>query len=398
MGQPHVDHLAVAGGAARRLREFAWAAATAGLALAWWALTVHFNYGGHWTALFCTGEHFPPPPALAAERIYIFKGSNGFDGQFYHYVAHDPLFRHGLWQHLDLPAYRARRILTPGLAWLLALGQAHWIDAAYRAVTLAWVFLGAWWLGRLAGRPLGGVGFLLVPAVLVSLDRLTVDIALAALCVAFAVYAREGPSWRLYLVLAAAGLARETGLLLAAAYCAAAALEGQRRRAALFATAALPALGWFAWVTLRLPSGPGAALVSWIPLRGALLRLAHAPSYALAWPVAASAHALDYLAVGGALLGVWLAGRLAWRRPLGALEAAALAFALVAVFLAPGDPWESAYSFGRTLTPLVLLVALEGIGRGAWAAVAPALMITPRILLQLAPQALGIARGLLGVA
>ena len=57
---------------------------TASLAL-WQALTVHFSYGGNWTALYCTGALFKPPPdELRPEHIYIFANSNGYDGQVYH--------------------------------------------------------------------------------------------------------------------------------------------------------------------------------------------------------------------------------------------------------------------------------------------------------------------------
>jgi hypothetical protein len=60
----------------------------------WQSLNVRFNYGGEWNALFLSGERFPVPAALAAERIPQLPGSDGYDGQFYHYVAHDPLMTH----------------------------------------------------------------------------------------------------------------------------------------------------------------------------------------------------------------------------------------------------------------------------------------------------------------
>ena len=56
-------------------------------------------------------------------------------------------------------------------------------------------------------------------ATIVTIDRLTIDVALAALCVAFAIEVQRGPSWRLWLVMAAAALSRETGLLLITGYC-----------------------------------------------------------------------------------------------------------------------------------------------------------------------------------
>jgi hypothetical protein len=356
-------------------------------------LTVRFNFGGYWTALYCTGDRLPPPPALAHENIYIFAGSPGFDGQFYHYLAHDPLLRQGYWKYTDLPRVRAQRILTPALAYLAAGGQPRLIDPAYLAVTLAFVFLGAFWLSRYLDRPTWGLAFLLVPSVLVSIDRLTADLALAALCVGFLVYTREGPSWKLYLVLAAAGLARETGLVFVGAVCGAALLRREWRRAAVFATAALPALAWMAWLHVQLPGRPGLSW-SWVPLYGMAHRLLHPPAYPLAAPVALAAHALDYLALAGTLLAAALALRQAWRHRLRETELATLAFVLPVLFLGPRDHWDSIYNFGRTLAPLPLMLGLGGPSPRSWVRLLPLAMITPRILLQLTPQALGIARAL----
>src|SRR5437016_3992862 len=100
---------------------------------AWQALTVHYSYGGNWTALFCTGSGLPTPPALNSEHIYLFPGP-GYDGQFFHYMAHDPLLRRHISASIDNPKLRCRRLLVPGLAYLLALGQDRYIDAAYIGV------------------------------------------------------------------------------------------------------------------------------------------------------------------------------------------------------------------------------------------------------------------------
>jgi hypothetical protein len=82
----------------------------------WQAATVHFNYSGNWTALFMTGELYPPPPELAA-HTYTFPASTGFDGQFYRYVAHAPWFgadsfRAGWARYFDSPRLRYERILS----------------------------------------------------------------------------------------------------------------------------------------------------------------------------------------------------------------------------------------------------------------------------------------------
>jgi len=62
-------------------------AAVTGVAL-WLAALIHVDYGDNWSALFCIGEHAPMPPELAPGS-YRWKGTNGYDGQYYRYVAHD---------------------------------------------------------------------------------------------------------------------------------------------------------------------------------------------------------------------------------------------------------------------------------------------------------------------
>ena len=88
----------------------------AAIVLSWQALTVRSNYVGNWSALFCTGTTFRVPPALAREKIYRFNQSNGWDGQFYHYIAHDPFLHSDLKNYIDAPRLRYRRILIPLLA------------------------------------------------------------------------------------------------------------------------------------------------------------------------------------------------------------------------------------------------------------------------------------------
>src|SRR5205085_3478104 len=99
--------------------------------------------------------------------------------------------------------------------------------------------------------PLVGLCFGIVPAVLVSIDRLTTDVALAARCAGFALYLREHSPHKLYAMLMMAALARETGLLLVGAYVIFLAGERQFRKAILFSTAAIPTACWYLFVGLH---------------------------------------------------------------------------------------------------------------------------------------------------
>ena len=107
------------------------------IALAWQAFAVNANYKGNWTALLCSGDRFPTPPALAFEHVYHFANSSGYDGQFYHFVAHDTLIERGMSAYIDAPSLHYGRILVPAMASLVAFGLDRRVDVSYFAVILS---------------------------------------------------------------------------------------------------------------------------------------------------------------------------------------------------------------------------------------------------------------------
>lgn len=404
----------------------------------WQALTVHYNFDGNWTALFRTGS-VPKgvPPALKDDSLYVFGNSGGYDGQFYHYLAHDPLLRRNFSAFMDDPRYRAHRILVPGLAFLAAFGRDENLDAAYFAVVWFFVALGAYWLGRLAVlysySAWLGLGFALVPAVLVSMDRLTVDVALAACCVGFVLYVEEPSPVPLYVVLTTAGLVRETGLLLTLAYCAYLATSKSSPRfqyrapeflrtrfpflnrargrapqnklrtmsaseriasAAIFASSAIPTLAWWAYVNLHVAEVPEGSFLSIALFAGLAGRILHPDAYPETASVAVRqlAVALDFVALAGIVAALLWAGQRAWQRAWSPVTIAVYLFALLAIALNKGDAWSETFAFGRTLTPLLLLAALDGMTiRSALPAFAM-LALDPRIGVEMGGQILNVAR------
>jgi len=359
----------------------------AALAFFWQFLTVHANYQGRWSALFCTAASYPQPPQLADENPYLFPNSSGYDGTVYHYIAHDPFLTGAMLPYVDAPRYRYRRILVPLAAYTLALGRTDWVDGAYFGVILLCVFLGGYWLASLS--PLWGFGFLLVPATLISLDRMTVDIALAALCAGLAVAVAHRSPWWIYAALVAAPLVRETGLLLVAAYVLHLLWQRKLRQAVLFATAAIPTMIWYLFVMVRThPEGGG--VFSAIPFQGFVTRLFTPTPYGLSGVTALVVTILDYVALAGVALAIALAIRMAWNRRTGPIEIAAYLFALLAIFLVHPEPWRDPFGYTRALSPLLLLVALGGLPRVEWLSVAPLFLVALRIVAQFWPQVMGI--------
>ena len=363
----------------------------------WQCATVHFNYGGNWTALFSIAPDWPRPGFLSSENLYTFPGSLGYDGQMYRLIAHDPWMTRGAVAAMDDPALRYRRILVPALAWALALGRDSVIHATYFAVILGFVFLGVYWFARVMlgqnRHPAWGLMFLLMPATLVSIDRMTVDVALGALTVGFVLY--SDVRWKVLPILACAALTRETGLLLTAGLCVF--LLTRRRFADLVwaASSAVPAIVWYAYVSRHAPAvatTQPADVASLIPMAGWIERVAHPANYPLPRLQALAAVELDYVALAGIALMLGHAAWLAWSRRWNARAAAIYVFAAAIVFIGSQSVWQDAFGYGRVVTPLLLLLAAEEP-----VAFIPVVLVDARIGLNFLKQIIGVARGLAGM-
>jgi HAMP domain-containing protein len=406
--------------------------------LAWQGLTVHTNYAANWTGLFRTGSKTAVPQDLAP-GTFRNRHPAGYDGQFYRFLAHDPFLRRGTAACLDAPVLRARRILVPLLAWALAGGRQGAIDAAYAAVILASIFAGAGFLGSIMvrqGRHAAfGLLFLAVPATIVAADTMTVDVALGALTACFAWLWLGGPydrlpdawtasaadprilirapgrlaggyepGWGLWFALAAAGLVRETGLLLAAACILAAMARRDYRRAAFWGTAALPALAWYAYLHFAIPPAGAApaAIPPWAwprPQLGIVMRVIDLPRYPLLGAsVARIVRTLDVFSLlammGAAALGF---ARMRTRGPAAIRAALGLQVVLLLAMTDKGF-WTPPYGYCRPFAPLfVLLLAPDaaGLGRRAWlAAILVCALVDARVMAEMETQGLGVLRWL----
>jgi hypothetical protein len=338
----------------------------------WMCFTAAFDYGGNWTAFYRTGSHARLPPIAEQEHIFVSdaSGGGGYDGQYYRLIAQDPFLLHGTGDYIDSPRLRDRRILVPALAWLVALGNPERATYTFIPVVLFFLGLGTYWLSRYAMAiglsPWWGFAFLFSPAAFLSLDRLCVDIALAALTIGFALYWKDEPV-KLYIVLVLAALAKETGILLIAGYCLSMLLQRQWRKMMVMATAGVPAALWFVYVQRHTPDD-GTAWIQ-LPFSAVLEGMLHPALYpGRQWYVTP----FDYLAWIGMLLAIVLA-MARWRKN-DPVSRAALLFALLAVVI-DFNVWQEVEGFGRAFTPLLLLLPLASPSR--WA-VLPMLLLLPR--------------------
>lgn len=143
----------------------------------------------------------------------------GYDGQFFYYMALDPV---GARPYIDTPSYRYTRILYPMLARGLALGQPGLVP--YSLIFINWLaagfgtFMLATWLDRRQLSPWYGLIYGLYPGILISVRYdLSEALAFSLAAAAVLLFDHQQLRWRLAgaLVFGAVGLTRESALAIA---------------------------------------------------------------------------------------------------------------------------------------------------------------------------------------
>lgn len=190
------------------------------------AVSQFYHRGFGFTALieFPGSVHFSELPVVQNMPHFHNPASPGYDGQFYSQLAIDPLLRDpNIDRAMDLPPYRARRILCSWIAFALGLGRPAWILQAYSIENvLAWLIF-AWvltrWMPPTTARGFAlWAGTLLSHGMLGSVRYALVD-APSTLLVALGILAAEkGRPWIASAIVGVAGLARETSLLAASMF------------------------------------------------------------------------------------------------------------------------------------------------------------------------------------
>ena len=274
---------------------------------------------------------------------------------------------------------------TPAVRLLVA-GSDRGVDYIYIAIELAFVFLGTLWLSWYVQsqslHPAWGLTFVLIPAVAVSLDRLTIDLPLAAICIGLAFFAdTPKPGWQVYAMLCAAPLIRETGMVLVIGWCVYRIVRRDARGAALGAVTAVPAVAWWGYVQANTPRD-GTDWLSSYPFSGIINRTLQGTGDPTSTPWLRIANVFEDVALAGMWLALVLAFYLAWRRRWKFIEITVILFAVFEAALGRFDLWSSAYATGRTMAPLLILLALLAFQKRRVLYAFPLLFFVPRIALQ----------------
>jgi len=306
--------------------------------------------------------------------IAIASHSNGYDGQFYAQLALDPLLRETRTARaLDVPAYRARRILLPAAAALAGLGRPWWTLQVYALLNVVCWFVLAWLLRRMLPANdwmtfARWAGCMFGMGVLESVRQSLVDLpALVLLTLAIDAHDRSrtarSTGW-----LALANLTKESSLLGSLALS----VEDfrwpflTRRKTISLLAAAVPLAAWSYYVSTRLPPSPdssGAGNFTW-PLVGIiqLVNTCAAEIVAGNWD---GRFTMGLLAAIGFVVQVWTL----WRRPdfSSSWWRVGTAYALLILFLSPWV-WSGYWAASRALLPATIAfnLLLPSNSRSFW--------------------------------
>jgi hypothetical protein len=250
---------------------------------AWIAFSLVHGHG--WRDFALIGRRFVDRSSASAaidrDRPYA-TTRDGYDGQFFLYIARDP--RRAA-PYVDYPNYRYSRIGYPLTARAAALGRQRLIPPALVAVNVAAVVAGtfglALWLRRRGMTAWLALVYGFHPAMFVAVLRdLAEALAYGLTALAIVVFDGDRPH-RLAAsaaLFAAAILTRETTVVFLAAWALMLFLRDRRRGLLLAAAAVAPYVAWKVFVTAWLGAGSagGEAHPTLVPFGGLLVQHASA--------------------------------------------------------------------------------------------------------------------------
>ncbi len=242
---------------------FAWALVAALVSICSSLVSLAFNHHGDMTNAISVGSLFHEREGVAD----LIRGSRptihsreGFDGQFFLALGHDPLLlKPATFNALDAPHFRARRIFFPVVARLIENRRTSVPFGMLVTQYMSLLFLaltGAAYLRQRKLNPLFIFSLVISFSLVHTLETFTSE-ALASLFVLIALYCYVNERWWIaWLGVALAILTKEISAIVLIAIVTAEALKGQWKRALLLATAALPFLLWIFYVSIQFPGSP----------------------------------------------------------------------------------------------------------------------------------------------
>jgi len=335
-----------------------WFFAILAVIVGWQALYCTVATQGKPSGLFFIGERMHWPVEITRDA-FVYPNTQGYDGQLYRVIAHDPGMR-GAGQTLYGPRYWYRRILIPASAALFGANVDFW----YVAITDLILALGGFCFVRLTAegcRPIvAAVAYCAIPAVVASTDRMVVDGPMLALSIVAWWCYRERRFVPMLAALAAAVLARETALCVTAGIGLAYLLRRDTRRAFAVAASAIPAVAWWIWIALRTAPTSMDRQLS-IPLLPQIARLFQANPRAGATPwVNGVLQSLDVVGVLCLLFAFgWVAATLVRDRKVSEETAIILPMAFAALFFSSPVLLSEPYHFLRHASVLIAWVGLR---------------------------------------
>ena len=319
---------------------------------------------------FGSRNHARYLPEVRAVNHFEMPDSAGYDAQWYAQIAaHPRLADPALDRAVDGLRYRARRILFPGLAWLLAGGDpVGAIDVYSVENVVAWVLLAVLlfrWLPPTSWDHCARWAAVLLSFGLVfSVERALPDGPSLLVIAAAAALAERGRPWLAAGVLAIGGLGKDTNVLAASGL--GDGPERRRRWAVQAALVVLPLALWTACLRLWLGPGPAAGERNFA---GPFVGLAHKIAEILSRLPAQGHEGLvaryDACVMAGLLAQLLFFG-LRWR-PDDRWWRIGASYAVLAVFLG-NAVWEDYPSAAaRVLLPMTLAFNLRVPKGAAWA-------------------------------
>ncbi len=238
----------------------AWALASAFLVASLFIAALAFHHKGDVTHAIRVGKMFYDKPGVAdlvRKSDPLIYQDIGFDGQFFYFLAHDPLLKkEATVNGLDAPHLRARRIMYPLLSRMLVSTNSRIPKGMVLAVLLSYLGIAivtASLLRRRDFSPLWVFSAVMSLSVAVSSEYFTGEtLAIAFIFLAFWGYMNK-KRWVTWIATAAAILTKEPAAALTLALVIIQLKERKWRDALFYFTTVLPFIVWLFYLKIHLP-------------------------------------------------------------------------------------------------------------------------------------------------